>query len=113
MMTDADRAAAEARFRDEQGCGLKDAALAARALHPFDKDVESGEGFAREAAAVVRRFARDVSGLRGNQVGVAAERAVEELLEIARDHREMHYVMVLEDALDHAGGPVADPEPSE
>ena len=110
-MTNADRTAAEARFRDEHGCGLKDAALAARALYPFDD--EPGQAFAKEAAALARHFADDVRGLRGNEVGVAAQRVIEELLDLARDHREMHYVTVLEDALDHAGGPDADPEPGE
>ena len=112
-MTNADRIAAEARFRDEHGCGRNDAALAARALYPFDDGVAPGETFANEGIRLAREFATEVAGLRGNEVGVAAERAIEQLLDLARDHREMHYVSLLEDALEGATGPVADPESGE
>jgi hypothetical protein len=112
-MTNANRTAAEARFRDEHGCGRKDAALAARARYPFDDGVAPGETFANEGIRLAGEFAAEVAGLRGNEVGVAAERAIEELLDLARDHREMHYVSLFEDALEGAPGPVADPESGE
>jgi len=112
-MANADRTAAEKRFRDEHGSGQKDAALAARALYPLDEGAETGQPFAREATQVARAFGREVAGLRGNEVGVAAERAIEELLDLARDHQEMHYVVLFEDVLEHAGGPVAAPESGE
>ena len=112
-MTNADRAAAEARFREEHGSGQRDAALAARAAVPLDDEAQPGDAFARESARRAGEFAKDVAGLRGNEVGVAAERAIEEMLELARDHREMHYVALFEDALEQAGGPVAAPESGE
>jgi hypothetical protein len=112
-MANADRTTAETRFRDQHGCGLKDAALAARALHPFDDGVEPSSGLASEGARRAHQFGNEVAGLHGNEVGVAAERAIEELLDLARDHREMHYVKVFEDALEGAGGPVAAPESGE
>jgi hypothetical protein len=112
-MTNADRTAAEARFRDEHGCGLKDAALAARALYPFDDGVEPGSAFADQGIRRARRFGTEVAGLRGNEVGVAAERAVEELLDLARDHHEMHYVTLFEEALEATDGPVSPPESGE
>jgi len=112
-MTNADRTAADTRFRDQHGCGLRDAALAARALHPFDDGAEPGSGLAGEGTRRAQRFGTEVAGLRGNEVGVAAERAIEELLDLARDHREMYYVNVFEDALEGAGGPVAAPESGE
>jgi hypothetical protein len=110
---DTDRVEAAERFRTQHGSGLQDAALAARALHPFSDGVEPGPNFAHEAKQIAHRFGGDVAGLRGNEVGVAAERAIEELLELARDHHEMHYVTLFEDALEHGGGPVAAPEPGE
>ncbi len=112
-MTNADRTAAEARFRDEHGSGRQDAALAARALFPFDDEVEPTTTVANEGRRRANEFGGEVAGLRGNEVGVAAERAIEELLELARDHREMHYVKVFEEALAGAGGPVAAPESGE
>lgn len=112
-MTNADRASAESRFRDEHGSGQADAALAARALFPFDDGVKAGAAFAHEGARRAHEFGRDITGLRGGEVGVAAERAIEELLELARDHREMHYVKLLEDALEDASGPAAAPESGE
>ena len=108
-----DRTAAEARFRGEHGCGRHDAALAARALYPFDDEVPPRKLFGKEGARRAHEFGRAVAGLRGNEVGLAAERAVEELLDLARDHREMHYVSLFEDLLDQASGPVAAPEPGE
>ena len=90
-----------------------DAALAARAAFPLDDEVPAGDAFAKESARRARAFAEDVAGLRGNEVGVAAERAIEELLELARDHREMRYVALFEAALEQAGGPVAAPESGE
>ncbi len=112
-MSNADRTASEARFRDEYGCGLQDAALAARALNPFDDGVEPGPAFAKEGIRRARQFGDETAGLRGNQVGVAAESAIEELLDLARDHQEMHYVTVFGDALKGAGGPTAAPESGE
>lgn len=112
-MTNADRAAAEARIREEQGCGSKDAELAARVLYPFDDGVEPGPAFGREGARRAHEFGGEIARLRGNEVGVAAERAIEELLDLARDHREMHYVTLFEDALEQSAGPVAAPEPGE
>jgi len=112
-MVDAQRTEAQERFRDENGCGRRDAALAARALYPFDDAAEAGQAFAREGAGVAHRFGVDARNLRGNEVGVAAERAIEELLDLARDHREMYYVELLEDVLEQAGGPVAAPEAGE
>ncbi len=112
-MTDTDRDAAEARFRNEHGCGKKDAALAARALYPLDDALTGGEAFVREVAGRARDFDREVAGLRGNEVGVAAERAIEEMLNLARDHREMPYVELFEDTLEHAAGPVPAPESGE
>jgi len=109
----AERKEAEERFRTQHGSGRRDAVLAARALHPFDDGIVPGDLFVHEATQRTRSFAAEVAGLRGNEVGVAAERAIEELLELARDHREMHYVGLFEDALDHAAGPVASPEPGE
>lgn len=87
--------------------------LAARAMFPLDEGAGPGEAFAKESARRARDFSKDVAGLRGNEVGVAAERAIEELLELARDHHEMHYVTLFEDALESAGGPVTAPEPGE
>jgi hypothetical protein len=112
-MTNADRSAAEIRFRDVHGCGTKDALVAARALYPFDDDVEPGAGFATEGKHRAREFGREVAGLRGNEVAVAAELAIEEMLDLARDHREMYYVSLFESVLEGAGGPVAAPEPGE
>jgi len=108
-----DRTKAEARFRDEHGSGQQDAVLAARAMHPFDDGVEPGRAFGHEANQRARAFGNEVAGLRGNEVGVAAERAIEALLDLARDHREMHYVALFEGALERASGPVAAPESSE
>lgn len=110
---DSDRVEAEERFRTHHGCGRRDAALAARALHPLSDGAEPGPNFAHEAKQVAHNFGRGVAGLRGNEVGVAAELAIEELLELARDHHEMHHVALFEDALEHAGGPVPAPEPGE
>ncbi len=108
-----DRTEAEARFRTEHGTGQQDAALAARALHPVDDAMVPGDRFLHEATQRAREFGRQVGGLRGNEVGVAAEHAIEELLEVARNHREMHYVKLFETALEQAGGPVAAPESGE
>lgn len=110
---DADRAGAEERFRTQNGSGIQDAALAARALHPLDDGLAPGDAFAHEAKKRSREFGTEVASLRGNEVGVAAERAIEELLELARDHREMHYVSLFERALESASGPVAAPESGE
>jgi hypothetical protein len=107
---DIDRAEAEERFRTQHGSGERDAALAARALHPLDRGVEPGNAFAHEAMRRAGSFGKEVAGLRGNEVGVAAELAIEELLDLARDHHEMHYVTLFEDVLEHAAGPVAAPE---
>lgn len=109
----ADRAGAEELFRTHHGSGLQDAALAARALHPLDDGFAPGDAFAHEAKKRAREFGAEVATLRGNEVGVAAERAIEELLEQARDHREMHYVTLFENALENAAGPVAAPESGE
>jgi hypothetical protein len=113
FLVNTDRIQAETRFREENGSGQEDAALAARAMHPFDDGIEPGKNFAHEATQRARAFGQEVAGLRGNDVGVAAERAIEALLELARDHREMHYVALFEDVLEHAGGPVAAPESGE
>jgi len=107
---DTDRTAAAARFRADNGAGQQDAALAALALHPFDEGAAPGATFAHEVGQRSAVFRREVADVRGNEVGVAAERAIEELLDLARNHREMHYVRVFEDALERAGGPVAAPE---
>jgi hypothetical protein len=112
-MTNADRAAAEIRFRDEHGCGAKDSVLAARALYPVDDDAEPASGFGAEARRRAGEFGREVVGLRGSYVAVAAERAIEEMLDLARDHREMYYVSLFENALEGTSGPVAAPEPGE
>ena len=112
-MTTADRTAAETRMREERGSGQRDAALAARAMYPLDEETEPGGAFAQEATRRARDFGNEVAALRGNEVGVAAERAIEALLDLARNHREMHYVVVFEDTLEHADGPVAAPESGE
>lgn len=82
-------------------------------MYPFDDEVEPGRAFEHEATQRTHAFRNEVTGLRGNDVGVAGERTIEALLELARDHREMHYVAVFEDALEHASGPVAAPESGE
>lgn len=112
-MTDSGRTEAEARFIDEYGCGRKDAALAARAMFPLEDGVESSPRFVKESTRVAHDFGKEMAGLRGSEIGVAAERAIETLLELARDHREMEYVKLFEDALEHAGGPAAAPESGE
>lgn len=112
-MTDADRTAAEERFRDDLGCGQVDARLAARARFPFDDASPPGEGLARAISERTAHFERDTAGLRGNELGVAARRAIEEYLQLARDHHDMHHVDVYERLLDESRGPVAAPEPAE
>lgn len=92
---------------------MEDAAVAARAMFPLDDGHAPGDAFAHEAKKRAKEFGAEVAALRGNEVGVAAERAIEELLELARDHREMHYVALYENALEGAAGPVAAPEPGE
>ncbi len=112
-MSDADRAAAVERFRDDYGCGAADSARAARAQFPFDDASGPGDGLARDIGERVAHFVTAIDGLRGNDVGLAATRAIEEYLQLARDHREMHYVRLFENILDASTGPAAAPEPGE
>lgn len=112
-VTDADRTAAERRYRDDFGCGEVDARLAARARYPFDDDASPGDGLVAAIGERVAHFERDSAGLRGNELGVAARRTIETYLQLARDHHDMHHVEVFERLLDESRGPVAPPEPGE
>lgn len=112
-MTDADRTAAEQRFRDDFGCGTEDARLAARVHVPFDDDTDPVAGLQQAISERSAHFARFTADLRGNELGVAARRAIEEYLQLARDHRDQHYAQLFEDILDQTRGPVAPPEPAE
>lgn len=112
-MSDADRTAAEQRFRDDFGCGAEDARLAARVQVPFDDGAMPSSGLQRDISERAALFARHAADLRGNELGVAARRAIEEYLQLARDHRDQHYAALFEDLLDQTHGPAAAPEPAE
>ncbi len=75
--------------------------------------MQRGRDFEPQVRTVSQRFGAEIRDHRGNSIGVAAERAIETYLELARDYRESYYVDLYERILSEAAGPAAAPEPAE
>lgn len=113
QVSDAERSAAETRYREDLGCGRQDAALGARAQFPFDDAAVPTDGLRKDISRRVSHLVSDIEGLRGSAVGVAARHAIEQYFDLARDHRDMYHVDVFEDILETSRGPAGPPEPGE